>query len=121
MACEQLVIAAGPWVRDLWAWLDLPERISVTERDGTPHADRPMWTYWALREGTLAVDPKEFTDNRGAMPPIMHVDSDAPLHHHVDGDPPTDRMWGIHDKPDLHSAHSHAGPTPHFPSRHPLP
>jgi len=28
VACDQLVIAVGPWIRDLWAWLDLPETIT---------------------------------------------------------------------------------------------
>ncbi len=117
IACDQLVIAAGPWIRDLWAWLDLPERISVTERDGTTHADRPMWTYWALQEGTLAVDPKKFTDNRGAMPPIMHVDSDAPLHDDIGGDLLTDRMWGIYYKPDFHFGGVQGGTSPNIISK----
>ncbi|HEV2241864.1 MAG TPA: FAD-binding oxidoreductase, partial [Streptosporangiaceae bacterium] len=64
--CDQLIVAAGPWIRDLWAMLDLPSQIPVM-RPGSPvHEARPMWTYWALQEGTLAVDPAEFTDNRGA-------------------------------------------------------
>ena len=38
-----------------------------------------------LQEGTLAVDPNEFRDNHGNPPPVMHVDSDAPLHDDEDG------------------------------------
>jgi hypothetical protein len=57
---------------------------------------RPMWTYWALQEGTLAVEPAEFTDNRGAFPPVTHVDSDEPLYDDVSGDLITDSMWGIY-------------------------
>ena len=93
--CDQLVIAAGPWIRDLWAMLGLPGQISVTGHDGTVHHGRPMWTYWALQEGTLAVDPKEFTDNRGALPPVLHVDSSAPLYDDISGELITNRMWGI--------------------------
>jgi len=78
--CEQLVVAVGPWIRDVWAMLDLPDRISVKGLDGTVQADRPMWTYWALQEGTLDMDPREFVDNRGQMPPVLHVDSDQPLY-----------------------------------------
>src|SRR6266702_2883630 len=73
--CDQLVIAAGPWIRDLWSMLDLPGQVPValpgspvTEPQGT----KPMWTYWALQEGTLAVDPGEFTDNAGSPPPVVH-------------------------------------------------
>jgi methylglutamate dehydrogenase subunit A len=101
IGCDQLVIAVGPWIRDLWAMLGLPDRISVTGPDGTVYADRPMWTYWALQEGTLAVDPREFTDNRGALPPVLHVDSSAPLYDDLDGSLITDRMWGIYYKPDF--------------------
>jgi methylglutamate dehydrogenase subunit A len=88
--CDQLVIAVGPWIRDLWAMLDLPERIPVTGPDGVVHPDRPMWTYWALQEGVLEVDPGEFRDNRGGMPPVLHVDSDQPLYDDTDGSLITD-------------------------------
>jgi hypothetical protein len=99
--CDEVVIAAGPWVRDLWGMLDLPERIAVTGRDGVVHRDRPMWTYWALQEGVLEVDPHEFRDNRAAFPPVLHVDSDQPLYDDVDGGLITDRMWGIYYKADF--------------------
>src|SRR6201984_3047538 len=65
--CDQLVIAAGPWIRGLWAMVALPGQIPVTRPGGTEAEEtqgpRAMWTYWALQEGTLAVDPGEFTDN----------------------------------------------------------
>ncbi|MDN5932640.1 MAG: FAD-binding oxidoreductase [Pseudonocardia sp.] len=101
ISCEELVVAVGPWIRDLWAMLDLPDSISVTSPDGTVHPDRPMWTYWALQEGTLEVDPREFVDNRGQLPPVLHVDSDQPLYDDVDGSLITDEMWGIYYKPDF--------------------
>jgi hypothetical protein len=40
--------------------LGLPEQIPVTDVYGTVHPGRPMWTYWALQEGTLKVDPAAF-------------------------------------------------------------
>ena len=115
--CDQLIIAAGPWIRDLWAMLGLPGRISVTGRDGAVHHDRPMWTYWALQEGTLGVDPKEFTDNRGALPPVLHVDSSAPLYDDVSGDLITDRMWGIYYKPDFYFGGVQGGTSPYVIDR----
>jgi methylglutamate dehydrogenase subunit A len=117
IACDQLVIAAGPWIRDLWAMLELPDRIPVTDRDGTVHADRPMWTYWALQEGTVAVDPKEFTDNRGSFPPVLHVDSSAPLYDDVSGDLITEEMWGIYYKPDFYFGGVQGGTAPYVVAR----
>src|SRR5690348_12875159 len=43
IACDQVVVAAGPWVRDLWAMLELPDHVDVTGPDGTVHPGRPMW------------------------------------------------------------------------------
>ena len=115
--CDQLVIAAGPWIRNLWAMLGLPDQISVTGRDGTVQHDRPMWTYWALQEGTLAVDPKEFTDNRGVFPPVLHVDSSAPLYDDISGELITDRMWGIYYKPDFYFGGVQGGTSPYVIDR----
>jgi glycine/D-amino acid oxidase-like deaminating enzyme len=113
ISCDRLIVAAGPWIRDLWAMLDLPEKIPVTGRDGTVHHDRPMWTYWALQEGTLGVDPKDFTDNRGAFPPVLHVDSSAPLYDDVSGDLITDQTWGIYYKPDFYFGGVQGGTSPY--------
>jgi glycine/D-amino acid oxidase-like deaminating enzyme len=117
IGCEQLVIAAGPWIRDLWAMLDLPASIAVTMPDGTVHPDRPMWTYWALQEGTLAVDPREFTTNQGGFPPVLHVDSDAPLYDDRTGDLITDQMWGIYYKPDAYFGGVQGGTAPYVVAR----
>ncbi len=111
VSCEQLVVAVGPWVRDVWAMLDLPDQIAVTGPGGAVH-QHPMWTYWALQEGTLAVDPSEFTDNRGGLPPVLHVDSSAPLHDDVDGQLITDQMWGIYYKPDVNFGGVQGGASP---------
>jgi glycine/D-amino acid oxidase-like deaminating enzyme len=113
VACDQLVIAVGPWIRDLWAMLELPDRISVTSPDGAETADRPMWTYWALQEGTLAVDPGDFTDRAGALPPVLHVDSDAPLRDDLTGELLTEEMWGIYYKPDVYFGGVQGGTSPY--------
>jgi methylglutamate dehydrogenase subunit A len=115
--CDQVVVAAGPWVRDLWAMLGLPAQVSVTGTDGRLHADRPMWTYWALQEGTLAIDPREFTDNRGGLPPVLHVDSAAPLYDDEGGELLTDQMWGIYYKPDFYFGGVQGGTMPQVVSR----
>lgn len=97
--CEHLVVAAGPWIRDLWAMLDLPSRIDIRDSDGGLHADRPMWTYWLVQEGTLEVDPHSFTDRTGSAPPVIHVDTDAALYDDT-GSLVTADPWGIYYKPD---------------------
>ena len=97
--CDHLVVAVGPWIRDLWAMLDLPATIAVREPDGSIHPDRPMWTYWLVQEGTLMVDPDYLTDRHGRAPPVIHVDTDAPLYDEQ-GELVTDEPWGIYYKPD---------------------
>lgn len=111
ITCDAVVVAVGPWVRDIWSLLDLPATITVRD-SGVDHPDQPMWTYWALQEGTLAVDPQEFTDNRGGFPPVVHVDSDAPLYDDLDGSLVTDEMWGIYYKPDFHFGGLQGGASP---------
>jgi len=59
-----------------------------------------MWTYWLLQEGTLDVDPGTLTDNHGQLPPVVHVDTDAPLYD-AHGALITDQPWGIYYKPDV--------------------
>ncbi len=109
--CEQLVVAVGPWVRDFWQMLDLPATVGVSGPDGRLRPDVDMWTYLLLQEGTLGVDPGLFTDVNGAMPPVMHVDSDAPLLDE-DGELVTDEMWGIYYKPDFHFGGVQGGSMP---------
>ncbi len=111
IACDSVVVAVGPWVRDIWAMLDLPEVVPVLGRDGQSY-DRPMWTYWSLQEGTLGVDPAFLTDTSGAMPPVMHVDTDAPLYDDTDGSLITDRLWGIYFKPDFNFGGVQGGAMP---------
>jgi glycine/D-amino acid oxidase-like deaminating enzyme len=108
--CRRVVVAVGPWVRDLWAMLDLPATIEVRAADGSTKAG-PMWTYLALQEGTVKVEPDFLTDAGGGMPPVVHLDSDAPLTDSR-GDLVTDRMWGIYFKPDLHFGGVQGGAAP---------
>ena len=99
--CDYLVIGAGPWAGNFWEMLELPDRIDVKGRDGEVHEDIKMWTYLCLQEGTLGVKPTYGMANNGKMPPVIHVDSDAPLYSSEDGSLITDEMWGIYYKPDF--------------------
>ncbi|MDN5914270.1 MAG: FAD-binding oxidoreductase [Pseudonocardia sp.] len=117
VACDAVVVAVGPWVRDIWSMLGLPPAITVRTPDGRELPDRPMWTYWALQEGTLEVDPREFVDNAGGLPPVIHVDSDAPLYDDQDGSLVTDQLWGIYYKPDFNFGGVQGGASPQIVNR----
>jgi methylglutamate dehydrogenase subunit A len=111
--CEQVIVATGPWVRDFWTMLDLPDALTVKDLDGEVHLDVPMWRFWQLEEGVLRVDPEMFKTNAGDMPPVIHVDTDAPLISDVDGSVITEEMWGIYYKPDFHFNGIQGGAAPY--------
>ncbi len=111
--CEQVVVGVGPWIKQIWDMLDLPKSVSIKGRDGRMHGEVPMWVYWSLQEGTLGIAPDVQKTDDGRMPPVIHVDSDAPLHSDVDGSLITDRMWGIYYKPDFNFGGIQGGAAPH--------
>jgi len=113
VSCENVVIGAGPWVRDFWKMLDLPARIEVKDLQGEVHKDVDMWRFWQLEEGVLRVEPEMLQTNDGEMPPVLHVDTDAPLYSTVDGSLITDQMWGIYYKPDWHFGGIQGGAAPY--------
>lgn len=114
IACDYVVAGAGPWVRDIWNMLELPKHISVKGADGTTHENVNMWTYWQLEEGVLNVDPGSFMTNDGKHPPVMHVDTDAPLLSTVDGSPIiSEEIWGLYYKPDFHFGGVQGGAMPY--------
>jgi glycine/D-amino acid oxidase-like deaminating enzyme len=111
--CEQVVVGAGPWVKTFWDKLELPNKISITDEKGKRHENFPMWKYWFLTEGVLGVDPNFQKTNDGKMPPVIHVDSDAPLYSDVDKSLITDKMWGIYYKPDFNFNGLQGGTAPY--------
>ena len=113
IACDYLVIGAGPWIRDFWNMLELPKKISIRDKDGMMHNKINMWTYWQLEEGVLKVDPSMFTQNNGETPPVIHVDTDAPLYSAVDGSVLTTSAWGVYYKPDIHFGGVQGGAMPY--------
>jgi glycine/D-amino acid oxidase-like deaminating enzyme len=114
IACEQVIVGVGPWVKQIWDMLQLPDAISVKGRDGKTYDGRQMWTFWSLQEGTLGVDPRLQRTNAGEMPPVIHVDTDAPLYDDTDGSLITDKLWGIYYKPDFYFGGVQGGAMP-FP------
>jgi glycine/D-amino acid oxidase-like deaminating enzyme len=105
IAAEQVIVAVGPWITRLWKLLELPSRLEVAGEE------REMWTYWYLQEGEIDVDPAGFVTDAGALPPVIHVDSHAPLHDDA-GALVTADQWGIYFKQDKHSVQGGASPLP---------
>jgi glycine/D-amino acid oxidase-like deaminating enzyme len=112
ISCNQVVVAVGPWINTIWNMLGLPKNIAVKGRDGATHEGVRMWHYMALQEGTLGVDPDFQKTNDGAMPPVIHVDTDAPLYSDRDGKLITDQLWGLYYKPDFHFGGVQGGAMP---------
>jgi methylglutamate dehydrogenase subunit A len=106
---EQVVVAPGPWAKDVWRMLGLPDTIDVRTPSGDVLRDRPMWTYWNLQEGEISVDPTMFATADGGPPPVIHLDTDAPLVTD-DGRLVTDEPWGIYYKRDRHGVQGGASP-----------
>ena len=111
--CEQVIVGVGPWVRDIWNMLELPNKITIKTEKGQTHKDYPMWIYWFLQEGVLGVDPNLLKKDDGKLPPVIHVDSDAHLFSDVDGSLITDKMWGIYYKPDFNFKGVQGGTAPY--------
>jgi hypothetical protein len=112
--CDWVIVGAGPWAKSFWDMLGLPENVDIKDREGKLHKGVKMWTYWCLEEGTLGVEPEYGMNNEGKMPPVIHVDTDAPLYSSEDGSLITDDMWGIYYKPDFHFKGIQGGSTPYI-------
>ncbi len=106
---EEVVIAPGPWAKRFWGMLGLPMAIDIRTPSGDVVRDRPMWTFWNLQEGEITVDPQMFATAGGGPPPVIHLDSDAPLLTD-DGELVTDELWGIYFKRDRHGVQGGASP-----------
>jgi glycine/D-amino acid oxidase-like deaminating enzyme len=79
IACDAVILGLGAWAPAHWHLLGLPERFSVTYPDGTVIEEKPMWTFWRLREGEVYHDaPYRAADHRD--PPVLHVElMDTPV------------------------------------------
>jgi glycine/D-amino acid oxidase-like deaminating enzyme len=106
---EQVVVAPGPWAARFWSMLGKPDAIDIRTPSGDVVRDRPMWTYWNLQEGEIEVDPLVFATADGEPPPVIHLDTDAPLYTD-EGELVTDELWGIYFKRDRHGVQGGASP-----------
>ena len=106
---EHVVVAVGPWIRQLWSLLGLSERVDVL-KNGDLQKDLPMWTYWQLQEGEIDFAPQDYLTVDGSTPPVMHVDSTEPLLSDRTGRQITDELWGIYFKQDREGVQGGAVP-----------
>jgi methylglutamate dehydrogenase subunit A len=106
---DQVVVAVGPWIASLWEMLGQPDRIDVRRPDGSVDRELPMWTYWYLQEGEVALPPSTLMTEDGRESPVLHVDSHRPLIAD-DGELVTDQPWGIYVKPDRRTVQGGAQP-----------
>ncbi len=113
ISCQHVIVAPGPWARDFWNMLELPNQVSIKGADGQMHTDVDMWRFWQLEEGVLQVDPSMLMTNDGKLPPVLHVDTDAPLLSDEDGSLITEDLWGIYYKPDWHFNGIQGGAAPY--------
>jgi glycine/D-amino acid oxidase-like deaminating enzyme len=93
ISCERVVVAPGPWARDLWQLLELPETVTVGE--GDHERTEPPFHYWQVREG-------EYVHSTGALDqdaPVVHLDVDVPLV--ARGVTYFEAPWGIYFRPGL--------------------
>ena len=97
--------------------LELPKTTEIKAKDGKKH-EVEMWKYWFLQEGVLGVDADYLRTNDGKQPPVIHVDTDAPLHSDKDGKLITDKLWGIYYKPDIEGLGVQGGTSPYIVQKH---
>lgn len=101
-----VVVGVGPWVKEMWRMLDLPEQVPNPRN---PAEMTDLWRFLALQEGEIEINPYIHITNDGKRPPLIHVDSDVPLYSE-DGRLVWDEPWGIYFKRDKHSVQGGAVP-----------
>src|SRR5262249_22741662 len=106
---DQVVVAVGPWIASLWEMLGQPSTMAVRGPEGWVDRDLPMWTYWYLQEGEVALPPSTLSTDDGRESPVLHVDSHLPLLDD-EGRLITDQPWGIYVKPDRETVQGGAQP-----------
>ena len=60
--------------------LELPKATEIKGKDGKMHESYQCGNIGCLQEGVIGVDKDFLKTNDGKSPPVMHVDSTAPLY-----------------------------------------
>ena len=100
--CDHVVVGVGPWIKHDLGHARPAARIDDQgpRRQAARRTSRCGPT-GACRKARSASTPSCRRTNDGRMPPVIHVDTDAPLYSDVDGSLITDKLWGIYYKPDF--------------------
>jgi glycine/D-amino acid oxidase-like deaminating enzyme len=83
--CEAVVVAPGPWARELWRLAGLPPTLEIAGDQ------RPAFHYWQVREGEY----EHATEQLDPRAPVVHLDADVPVSDHLPD------HWGIYFRPGL--------------------
>ena len=83
--CEAVVLAPGPWARELWRLAGLAPRLEISGEQ------RAAFHYWQVREGEY----EHATEQLDPRAPVVHLDADVPVSDHLPD------HWGIYFRPGL--------------------
>ncbi|SRR5581483_10030432 len=106
---ELVIIGAGPWSGRMWKLLGLPPTARLKAPDDRIF-ERPMFTYWCLREGSLKTD-QPFLQDDGKLGPVIHLDHSIPLVDPVTKEQVDPGPWGIYWKKDATGVQGGGVPT----------
>ena len=110
IAAEQVVVAVGPWIPACGrCWGCRPASTCGSPTGASPR--RPDVDVLVPAGGRDRRRPGTLACADGSPPPVLHVDSDAPLYDD-DGRLVTDEPWGNYFKPDRESVQGGARPDP---------
>jgi glycine/D-amino acid oxidase-like deaminating enzyme len=88
--CEEVVLAPGPWIAEVWRMLGLDSHVEVEgER-------RPLVTWLKAQEGEFALPGADLSGPAGSDAPVVHLDQSQPLRSDADGRVLVDGPWGIY-------------------------
>jgi glycine/D-amino acid oxidase-like deaminating enzyme len=98
ISCEAVVLAPGPWARDLWQLLGLPEELG----------GEPAFHYWEVQEGEHSQPGATLEETA----PVVHLDLHEPLLD-AQGTVLHPGPWGIYFRPSVSGGITGGGlPTP---------
>jgi methylglutamate dehydrogenase subunit A len=89
VACENVVVAPGPWIERVWRMLGLEPAVVVAG------SVRPLVSYLKAQEGEFELRGVGLS-GAGSDPPVVHLDAGEPLRSDRDGRVLVDGAWGIY-------------------------
>ena len=106
---EQVIVGAGRGCSNLGACSACPSAIDIRTPTGDVRGTSRCGRTGTCRRARSRSTRRCSTAADGSAPPVIHVDTDAPLHDD-DGKLVTDELWGIYYKRDRHGVQGGAAP-----------